>query len=142
LPFFLTSCKSPTDPEDLKKAILDIAVDSLPILLYWDGWVKLWYMYPVVTAREVNGVGVNITDGKMEFVYKNVGGYEVQTMSIGRIRAYGSVSINISYGTYYWWDAVRFSGRGVDDNNHNVTASKDFALKYVGLSPLPLKRIY
>jgi hypothetical protein len=136
------SCKSPVDPETLKKASIDITVDSIPVLVYWDYWVKLWYLRPTVTARETNGVGVNVTEGKMEFVYKNVGGYEPQTMSIGRIRAYGSVSINIEFGTAYGYDAVRFSGRGVDDNKNNVSTTKDFALKYVGLASFPLKRPY
>ena len=72
------SCSSPssskTEQVAKKQAIIRITVDRTPILVEWDWWAELWCLRPEVTVSETNGVGVNVTQAKLEFVFNNVGG--------------------------------------------------------------------
>jgi len=67
--FFISSCPSPEDPNTPKKgAIITITVDKTPILMGWNSAISIWCMEPIVTVKETNGVGVNATKVRIEFV--------------------------------------------------------------------------
>lgn len=128
---FSWSCPEKNMKERLPKAVIRITVDSTPILMEWDWLTGLWYMTPYVSATETAGVGVNVTHGRLEFIYQNQAGYEPQEMAGGRLNAYQSLTFHLSVGTEYGYDKVRFSVFGTDDNGHNITAKAEFNLFYV-----------
>ena len=130
----LSFCKSPASPKHEVKptAVLIITVDRTPILMEWGYYTKLWWMEPRVNVSETRGVGVNVTEAKVEFVYQNRAGYEPQTVEGGRINANQSQNYWLSVGTEYTYDGVRFTIKGNDDNGHSISKQKDFPLHYVG----------
>jgi len=131
--FFISSCPSPEDPNTPKKgAIITITVDKTPILMGWNSAISIWCMEPIVTVKETNGVGVNATKVRIEFVSQGMGGYEVQETAGGRINAYGSYTFNLQVCTEHGYESTKFTILGIDDNGHNVNTSAEFALYYVG----------
>lgn len=130
--FVSCSKDSPTSPEVKKTANLTISVMSTPILVNWNYLVQLWYMECLVQVSETMGVGVNVNNGKMAFIY-NGQRYEEQTLDGLRVNANATQTYIVSHGTEYVYDAVEFSLSGKDDNGHSVSRTKQYDLKYVGL---------
>ncbi len=131
--FFISSCSSPENSDAPKKgAIITITVDKTPILMGWNSAISIWCMEPIVTVKETNGVGVNATKVRIEFVYQGMGGYEVQETAGGRINAFGSYTFNLHVCTEQGYESTKFTILGIDDNGHNVNTSAGFALYYVG----------
>ena len=138
LSFSLSLCKSPsspgvkpTAPRVKPTAVVIITVTRTPILMEWSSYTELWWMEPIVSVSETGGVGVNVTEAKLEFVYKNRT-YEPQTVAGGRLNANQSKRYYLSVGTDgYGYESVRFSVTGTDDNGHHIFKEKDFALHYV-----------
>ena len=127
------SCKknSPTIPEIKQTANLTISVTSTPILMTWNFAVELWYIGSIVHVSETIGVGVDVTQLKMVFIYQG-GKYEEQSMDGSRINGYGTQSYLVSVGTICnVYEAVEFSVKGQDDNGHTVSRTKQYNLKYV-----------
>jgi hypothetical protein len=128
--FFFRSCKSPQSEDILKKAVIIMAVDRTPILMEWEFWTDLWCMEPALAVGETNGVGVTVTEAKSEFIYQGAA-YEPQTIEGGRINANESFTLYLHICTQYFYEKVRFTIRGTDDNGHSITKIKEYDLHYV-----------
>lgn len=129
----VVSCSSSESTEAPKKAaIIRITCNSTPILMEWDRRAQLWYMRPVMTVAETNGIGATITSASLEFIYQGQAGYERQEVAGGRLNANSSKTFYLECGTeYYGYEAVRFSIYGTDDNGHSVNQHRDINLHYV-----------
>jgi hypothetical protein len=86
----------------------------------------------MVTVAETNGVGVNVTQAKLELIYQGNPGYEPQEVAGGRLNAYGRQTYSFEIGTkYYGYEKIRFSVIGMDDNGYSINTHADFDLHYV-----------
>lgn len=121
----------PENPDSTLTAEIEITVDQEPILMRWNPQTEMWRMTPLATITEKNGVGVDITTGRFEFVLGDVGNHEPQEISGLRIEANATFTTVFDLSTANRYDKVKVTISGTDDNNHAINVSFEFNLQYV-----------
>jgi hypothetical protein len=128
---FYTSCDSPSAPSTsktappLKRANLEMRLAQEPIVVV----VPNFCISNSVIISETNGVGGNITSGELAWMYQEKV-YETNNYPGKRFQAFESWVISDFYCLKYYYDKIRITLKGRDDNGFDFNFQKEWPIYY------------